>query len=111
MIISNTDPGASQLVSQNVTSQQPVLQIPQQELTLIKKGLDKYFLELRKMHITVNAPFMDDDYFYVGFWNDDPVEAVVGRAVATSCIAERGGRRAGRWRPSQPTTCSASSGT
>jgi hypothetical protein len=62
-------------VSGDVTAQNPVLPIPKQELTLIKKGLDKYFLELRKLGLTVDAPSLDPDYFWIGHWNDDTVEA------------------------------------
>jgi hypothetical protein len=61
-----------------VTTQQPVLPVPKQELALVKRGLDAYFATLRKKGITVEAPFMDNDYCWWGHWNDDAVETAIG---------------------------------
>lgn len=77
------------------TSQEPMLPIPKQEITLIKKGLDKYFFQLQKLGLTLLAPSVDEDYLYTGFWNDDAVEKASGpklrggRATALVCIAGR----------------------
>jgi hypothetical protein len=65
--------------------------MPKQEYTLMKKGLDQYFVELRKRGITVDAPFVDDDYTWYGYWNDATVEKTVGGAVATACVVENSG--------------------
>jgi hypothetical protein len=83
-------PGAKELVTGDVTGQRPLLPVPTQEHTLMKKGLDKYFLELRRRGITVDAPFTDPEYTWHGYWNDDTVEQVTGRAVATACIVMNG---------------------
>lgn len=61
-----------------MTTQQPVLPVPKQELALVKRGLDAYFATLRKKGITVEAPFMDNDYCWWGHWNDDAVETAIG---------------------------------
>jgi hypothetical protein len=68
--------------------------MPKQEYTLMKKGLDQYFLELRKRRgITVDAPFVDDDYCWYGYWNDETVERAIGRAVATACVVGNSGQK------------------
>ena len=63
----------------------PLLPLPQQELSLVKRGLDAYFSTLRGLGITVDAPFCDDDYVWWGHWNDDAIEAANGGAGIATC--------------------------
>jgi hypothetical protein len=79
----------------------PVLPVPSQELALVKRGLDAYHAQLRRLGITVEAPYMDDEYCWWGFWNDDAVEAAIGgpndpMGVATCVVTQNGAGKTGR---------------
>ena len=65
----------------------PVLPIPSQELALVKRGLDAYHGQLRRLGITVEAPYMDAEYWWWGHWNDDAVEMAVGGPKDPTSIA------------------------
>ena len=65
----------------------PVLPVPDQELTLVKRGLDAYHGQLRRLGITVEAPYKDSEYWWWGYWNDDAVEMAAGGAKAPMSIA------------------------
>ena len=73
------------------TSQQPVLPIPGDEVTLIKKGLNDYYLRLRKLGLTVDPPAVDVDYLWTGFWNDDAVKKVCGPKLCCGLALGAGG--------------------
>ena len=79
----------------------PVLPIPDQELTLVKRGLDAYHGQLRRLGITVEAPYKDPDYWWWGHWNDDAVEMAVGgpkapMSIATCAVTQNGQGKNGR---------------
>jgi hypothetical protein len=65
--------------------------IPDQELALVKRGLDAYCRALRKLGVNVDEPSISDKYLWVGYWDDDMVEDVLNIKVATMCVvANRG---------------------
>ena len=81
------------------TSQEPTLPTPKDEITLIKKGLDTYYFELRELGLTVDAPTVDADYLWTGFWEDDAVLDACGpelRHVSSCRWAWRSGLGVGR---------------
>ena len=85
---------ASQVVCAEPTAATPMLPCPTQELRLVKRGLDIYFQEFRALGITVEAPYVDDDYLYIGHWNDDAVEeALGGQGVATLAVVSGVGKK------------------
>ena len=77
---------ANDVVRAEPTGASPLLPVPTQELRLVKRGLDIYFAELQKVGVTVEAPFVDPDYLWVGYWDDDAIEASLGQKVATMVV-------------------------
>jgi hypothetical protein len=73
------------------TAANPVWPIPTQELRLVKQGLDAYWHALMELGVVVDAPFMDDDYLWIGYWNDDAVEKLLGTQVAVMCVVANTG--------------------
>jgi hypothetical protein len=84
---------ANDVVSADPTGASPLMPIPKQELRLVKQGLDTYWQALRKLGVAVEAPFMDEDYLWIGYWDDDAVEAVLGTKVAIMCVVTNGGHK------------------
>ena len=85
---------ASEVVGVEPTGVAPMLPCPTQELRLLKRGLDVYFKELRALGIMVEPPFVDNDYLYIGHWNDDAVEAALGgRSVAIMAVVPGTGKK------------------
>jgi hypothetical protein len=74
----------------------PLAPIPLQDLELVKKGLDTYRHALLGQGVDVDATNTDEEYVWIGYWNDAEVEAALGTQVATMCVVNNGGKRGGK---------------